>query len=364
MEISFDVKNQIITRTDGNRVVANSSEYLSVAVTFTDDWNGADKTMNFENGNTTVSIQLVNNAIPTTAHLNLGVGTWKVYCIGIAGIKRITTNKVNLTVVQSGYIGVDGPTPGVYDQLLTIIQSLHTEAASTAVVRSAVEQFVDDNIQDIINGYIGSDEGIQALIETAVQEYLSSEIDANTVNGHTVNSDVPAGAVYTDHIYDDSDARVGWDGTTYASLGEAIRSQITYVLNKIDNDTKYISEDFTLSSGDSKSPDNVNPPSSGVSQSRTFTIDSVTNFQHLRFTWDNQNSANDYGEISASYTFNGVTTSLYSALDKSGIVDIDVSEMTGAKTVTFYVYAKSLSSYSGYVSRSTLNVKEFKLTNS
>lgn len=154
MKILFDVKNQIITRTDRNKVIANSTDYLEAEVTFSDDWTGHDKTLCFKNGETEYNIQLVNNKIEQESHLNLGVGTWKVYVIGVKDDQKILTNSCNLPVNASGWIGTTGPTSRLYEELLVIIQSLHSEAASEAMVRSAVAKYIEDNFAELITDQI------------------------------------------------------------------------------------------------------------------------------------------------------------------------------------------------------------------
>ena len=154
MKITFSVNNQILTRTDSGRVIANSSDYLEVEVDFSTDWQYCDKTIQFRNGDTVYTYVLVNDKITQDKHLVLTVGTWKVSIFGVYGNQRITTNTANVQVSASGYIGVTGPTQDVYEELVTIMNSLHTEAASEAVVRSAVEEFITDNFINLVLGYV------------------------------------------------------------------------------------------------------------------------------------------------------------------------------------------------------------------
>jgi hypothetical protein len=56
MKISFDVKNQIITRTDRQQVIANSSDYIEAEVTFSEDWANMEKTIYFKNGESVYAI--------------------------------------------------------------------------------------------------------------------------------------------------------------------------------------------------------------------------------------------------------------------------------------------------------------------
>ena len=168
MKVTFDVKNQIITRTDKNRVISNSTDYLEAEVTFSEDWNGADKQLCFKNGETEIYLYLNNNKILQESHLNLGVGTWKVWCIGVNGDQKIITNSVNLAVSASGYVGTIGPTAGVYEELLTTIQSLHTEVASSAMLRSAIEKYITDNLNVLVKEAVVVD-NVQEIIDEMVE---------------------------------------------------------------------------------------------------------------------------------------------------------------------------------------------------
>lgn len=356
MEVTFDVKNQIVTRTDRNRVIANSVDYLEASVTFTADWNGYDKQLCFQNGNTEIYIMLVNDAITAENHLNLGVGTWKVFLIGTKGEKRILTNSVNLPVAQSGYIGTDGPTSRVYDELLTIIQSLHTEAASEAVVRSCVEEFVGENIRDIINGYIGSDDGLQQLIMEAVEEYLQTEIDATTVNGHHVYKDVPADAKFTDTLYDDTTIK------GRVSTCEDAITDLTARVVALEQSIGYVvaAPDFAFSCV------SIYPTShEGASATRTITIDNSGGYSYLSFKWSNNGSATGYGWIRGSCTFDGTTTYLYqqsnAETDVDGSVRLNVSGLPSTFTVQFDVASETGYQYTS--SKAQLNVSEIRLTN-
>jgi len=270
MLLSFDVKNQIITRTDSNRAIANSTDYFEVSVAFSSNWNGYDKTICFKNGDTEINIMLVDGTVPKEAHLNLGVGTWKVSVIGIKGNHKILTNAVNLPVGASGYIGTTGPTPRVYEELLTIIQSLHSEAASEAVVRSAVEKFVDENFHDIVISDVYSKseidsmiltktvddlvyywnksqtynrEEIEALIEAAIQGiYIVVETLPTTgISTHAIYL-VPKASASTGDYYDEyvntTGTRAGWEhiGSTEIDLSNYYtKSEINAFLdNKVD----------------------------------------------------------------------------------------------------------------------------------
>lgn len=130
MKVNFNIDNQIITRIDHNIVIANSIDFLEAECDFSADWNGADKTIQFRNGDIIISIRLVNDEVTQDDHLNLSVGTWKVCIIGYKDDTRIVTNEVNLTVYASGKDRV-------------------TEAY-TEIITKAVNDFIDENAEEII----------------------------------------------------------------------------------------------------------------------------------------------------------------------------------------------------------------------
>ena len=178
MKITFDVKNQILSRTDRQNVIANSTDYLEAEVTFTEDWDDLEKNMQFVNGDDKYTMVLTASGdkwvVTKQQHLNLNIGTWKVSIIGVSGDTRIVTNAANLAVRASGFIGVDGPVPSVYEQLLVIIQSLHTEAASSAVIRSAVQQYIIDNYDALVKEVVLIDDVRDALDDMADDGTLSA----------------------------------------------------------------------------------------------------------------------------------------------------------------------------------------------
>ena len=130
MKVSFNVENQIITRSDGNVVIANSIDYLEVDVTFTADWTNATKTIQLRNGDIVLSAQLVNNKLSQDKHINLTVGTWKVCIIGYDGDTRIVTNEANLAVYASGKDRIS--------------------EAYKDIIADAVDKFIDDNADEIL----------------------------------------------------------------------------------------------------------------------------------------------------------------------------------------------------------------------
>lgn len=223
MKLYFDVKNQIITRTDRNQVIANSSDYLEAEVTFSEEWTGLEKTMTFKNGDVLYTIVLNNDKILQENHLNLGVGTWKVSIQGVAGDQKIVTNESNLAVNASGWVGSEAiPPESVWNQLLVIIESLHTEVASTAALRSAVQKYIEDNYDALVKEEVIVDDVRAALDDMAEDGTLSDLLAPLVAAG------MPS--VVADQISAVVAAQI--DSTVASQIGAVVASQITAPVNQ------------------------------------------------------------------------------------------------------------------------------------
>lgn len=223
MKIYFDVKNQIITRTDRNQVIANSADYLEAEITFSAEWATMEKTMTFKNGNLLYTYVLVNDKILEENHLNLGVGTWKVSIQGVNEDKKIVTNECNLAVNASGWIGSEAlPPESIWNQLLVIIQSLHTEVASTAALRSAVQKYIEDNYDALVKEAVIVDDVRAALDDMAEDGTLSDLLAPLVAAG------MPE--VVADQISAVVAAQIG--GVVANQIGAVVASQITTPVNQ------------------------------------------------------------------------------------------------------------------------------------
>lgn len=101
--IDFYIRNQKLSKT-GLKLVADSVNYVDCSFTFkTDDWNGMDKWVVFSKGSEGYRVNLINDAIPKEAGLNLEEGIWNVSLFGEnpQGTERITTNSVTVEVEKS-----------------------------------------------------------------------------------------------------------------------------------------------------------------------------------------------------------------------------------------------------------------------
>ena len=141
--LEFCVNRQVIKRSDSNYVVANSSDYLTAEFGFSNDWKDLGKTAIFTTTTGSISIILdSNNQILEDKHLNLTAGTWVVSVVGVNGTRKIITNIASMTVVDSGAESgtvPTGPTPDVYDQIITQLTAI-------------MNMITSDNVADTIVG--------------------------------------------------------------------------------------------------------------------------------------------------------------------------------------------------------------------
>lgn len=117
MNISFEVTNQIIKRTDENKVVADSRNYLSAEFTFTDEWQGTITAV-FKKDGTAYAVILDEENKCTVPWEVISEGRFSVSCF--CG-NRVTANRAFVGVIASGYEEGETPsepTPDVYAELV------------------------------------------------------------------------------------------------------------------------------------------------------------------------------------------------------------------------------------------------------
>lgn len=116
-QLRFTVDGQEI-RARPVTVVADSRNYLVAEFVFSGDWEGLEKTAVFEQASGVVYHVLVQDGTCTVPAEVIQVPWFRV---SVFGGDRLTTNRVEVSVCQSGFLpGVTppAPTPDIYDQLL------------------------------------------------------------------------------------------------------------------------------------------------------------------------------------------------------------------------------------------------------
>lgn len=137
MELKFRVHKQHISRTDGERIVADSRNYLSCAFSFSADWDGVVKTAVFKKGSTVYHVVISNDKIAASAMPQLDAGKWEV---SVFGGNRITADVAVLNVFRSGYDAENAPAPpaqSVYDSLVAICGEAKATADAVAADAAA-----------------------------------------------------------------------------------------------------------------------------------------------------------------------------------------------------------------------------------
>ena len=140
-QLRFTVDGQEI-RARPVTVVADSRNYLVAEFVFSGDWEGLEKTAVFEQASGMVYHVLVQDGTCTVPAEVIQVPWFRV---SVFGGDRLTTNRVEVSVCQSGFLpGVTppAPTPDIYDQLLRSVAAEREQAAASADAAEADRQAV------------------------------------------------------------------------------------------------------------------------------------------------------------------------------------------------------------------------------
>lgn len=140
-QLRFTVDGQEI-RARPVTVVADSRNYLVAEFVFSGDWEGLEKTAVFEQASGVVYHVLVQDGTCTVPAEVIQVPWFRV---SVFGGDRLTTNRVEVSVCQSGFLpGVTppAPTPDIYDQLLRSVAAEREQAAASADAAEADRQTV------------------------------------------------------------------------------------------------------------------------------------------------------------------------------------------------------------------------------
>ena len=216
MTVLFKITNQIIERTDNQRVVARSLNYLKAKFTFSEDWTGY-KTAIFSRDESNYEMLLDDSDecyIPHEVLENEGEFSVSVVCGD-----RITANKEYIYVEQTGYIPgetPDAPTPDIYEQIIEAANETAEMATEAMNEARSVRRDADEGKFDgkdgasayeiaVAAGYTGTEEEWLASLkgekgEQGIQGV--SVINTQIVNNHLIvtlsdGTEIDAGAVNT-----------------------------------------------------------------------------------------------------------------------------------------------------------------------
>lgn len=161
-KLSFRIEKQNILRTDSNKVVANSKNYLYAAFTFsTDDWDEVKiKTAIFKNRDRVFNVILDDNNECLVPHEVLDSGT---VIVSVFGGNLITVDCASFKIHESGYeegVTPEPPTQDVYSQIINMIENIEQGDITEAQIEKAVNDYLTEH-------------PIDAVTDTEMQSYVS-----------------------------------------------------------------------------------------------------------------------------------------------------------------------------------------------
>ena len=185
MRLSFNVEKQIITRTDTEKVVTNSMNYLYAQFMFSEEWTG-EKTAVFKGKEETYNALLDEN---NTCLVPWEVLTESWFYVSVFCGDLVTANKVTIYTIPSGYeIGDESrvPTPEIYIQVIEKLNEIESEVDPEAIQRTVDEYLADEDfvteadVETIVSQYIAEIHGIPTGGTTGQVLVKSSDADYQT----------------------------------------------------------------------------------------------------------------------------------------------------------------------------------------
>ena len=174
MTVLFKITNQIIERTDNQRVVARSLNYLKAKFIFSEDWTGY-KTAIFSRDESNYEMLLDDSDecyIPHEVLENEGEFSVSVVCGD-----RITANKEYIYVEQTGYIPgetPDAPTPDIYEQIIEVANETAEMATKAMNKARSVRRDADEGKFDGKDGASAYEIAVAAGYTGTEEEWLAS----------------------------------------------------------------------------------------------------------------------------------------------------------------------------------------------
>lgn len=149
MNLYFDVRHQHIERTDHERPVADSRNFLHAHFNFlTDEWNGITKTACFWRGDEAYNVILDDDDNALVPWEVLSEGCFEVSCYGG---DLITNDRAIVRITKSGYAEgktPENPTPSVYSTILNKLSNLDQRLDTKENTSNKENEINDSNIND------------------------------------------------------------------------------------------------------------------------------------------------------------------------------------------------------------------------
>lgn len=183
-----------------SNIVEKSVDYLTADFQFmTNEWKGFRKWVHFSKGDIHYQIELKNDKVLKTDHLNLSSGEWDVYVHGSLEREVITTNKAKLVVEATGELEGEYPeeTPiPPYDDILNKmgdVENLETTDKTNLV--NSINEVLRKANQGGGTGEGGNGVGIEKIeqITTSTESSGTNVIRVYLTNGDTHDFEVKNG---------------------------------------------------------------------------------------------------------------------------------------------------------------------------
>ena len=139
--ITFKVNGQNIIRTDTNRVVSDSRNYLRASFEFSEEWTGI-KTAIFKSGDIVRNSILENNEclVPWEV-IKPGLMKVSVFCGDL-----ITADSSTVPITESGYAeggAPQDPSQTVYEQIIAMLNEIETGGIPDDKIAAAVQAYLE-----------------------------------------------------------------------------------------------------------------------------------------------------------------------------------------------------------------------------
>ncbi len=177
--LKFIITGQTIKRTDTDKLVQYAQEYPEADFTFDSDWDGLEKTAQWNMADETYDTPIKDGRAVVPWELLRSRGVLNVNVVGVAENKIITTNTVSINVMSCGVIGgmVSGkPSESFYAALKTLIGK--HEDYINELENDRKDSF---SINDLFaTGDIVQKDGISIISDGADNERAVVDIDPET----------------------------------------------------------------------------------------------------------------------------------------------------------------------------------------
>ena len=229
-QLTFEIDNQTITRTDSFKVVAKSQNYLYASFTFSAEWEDITKIAVFKSSCDSYEIYLDENdecVVPWESLMHAG----NMY-VSVFGGDRITTNKARVPVYATGYTEnvstTQDPTIDVYTSLINRMDNIDDHIDDS--VAAALEDAKESGEFDGPKGDKGDKGDTGEISEAEFEAGLATKSNASTIapefsasTAYTAGSYVYKNGVLYRFTAAHSGAWTGTDAETVTVGGELTR---------------------------------------------------------------------------------------------------------------------------------------------